>query len=53
MTITVVPQTKTETPESQNLAKLREALKNPALVGWDAEIRAEIERLANKTEEAS
>jgi len=52
MTVTDVrPVEDTRTPESQNLAVLQDALKEPALVGWDAEIRAAIQRLTGKKAE--
>ena len=53
MTITATPpQTTTLVPVSQDLETLRAALNDPALVGWETEIRAAIERLTGEQEKA-
>jgi len=53
MTVTAAPpQTATPVPVSQDLATPRAALSDPALAGWDAEIRAAIERLTDEQEES-
>lgn len=52
MTAPVLPRTCEPTPESQDLAKLRAMLEEPALIGFREEILAAIERLTGESAEA-